>query len=191
VQQRSMSNFDLYDFGNAIQFVGCIMEGAGRVLLVPFPDQDAEPLMEITPELLRVGNDEWAALFAQTDSGDVRTPAGVILRKGQRQIDSNVSWRVYERDDFRCRYCGSRKPLTVDHIDLWEDGGATVAENLLTTCRHCNKLRGNRDYDEWIESNDYKRRLSRLSAEVQAANAAIVATLPHLRTLRVTTQRTR
>ncbi len=187
-----LSDFDLYDFGNSLQFVGCIIEGNGRLLLVPFPDQDTEPVESITPELLALTTEEWLALIAQSDSGDVKSPGGIILRKGQRQIESNISWRVYERDDFRCRYCGARRPLTVDHVDLWEEGGATVSENLITSCRSCNKLRGNRQYDVWIESADYRRRLSRLSAATQAANAAIVQTLPHLRTLRSTnTARTR
>lgn len=185
MRRVALSDLEIYDFGNSIQFIGCILEGNGRLFLAPFPDQDEEPVTMLDGELLALAPDEWAKVFAQSDSGDVKTPAGIILRKGQRQIESNISWRVYERDDFRCRYCGVRKPLTVDHVDLWENGGASVAENLVTSCRHCNKLRGNREYDEWLGSADYKRRCSRLSTATQAANAAVIDTIPHLRTLRV------
>jgi 5-methylcytosine-specific restriction endonuclease McrA len=186
-----VDELDIYDIGNSIQFIGAILEGRDRVFLVPFPDQDTEPILTREPELLALSHDDWRAVLRQSDVADVRTPSGAILRKGERQMDSNVAWRVYERDDFRCCYCGKRKPLTVDHIDLWENGGATVEDNLLSSCRSCNKLRGNREYDEWLDSQDYQKRLSRLTAARQTANRAIVTLLPHLKTLRVANQRER
>jgi len=79
-----------------------------------------------------------------------------ILRKSARQIDQRVAWKVYKRDNYTCRYCGATGlPLTVDHLVLWEEGGPTTENNLFTTCKKCNKTRGNTPYNEWLEDERY------------------------------------
>jgi 5-methylcytosine-specific restriction endonuclease McrA len=53
------------------------------------------------------------------------------------------------RDSFKCRLCGGSaalKPgtiLVVDHIQSWDSGGETVAENLQTLCEPCNRGKSN------------------------------------------------
>ena len=37
-------------------------------------------------------------------------------KKEKRPIPDNIRWAVWERDNFTCRHCGSRKNLTIDHI---------------------------------------------------------------------------
>ena len=135
--------------------------------------------------VLAMSNAEMERFLNQTDVLDVKC-AKAILRKSQRQIDQNVSWRVFKRDGYCCRYCGSTGlPLTVDHIDLWEDGGASVEANLVSACRRCNKIRGNTLYEVWLGSADYARVSQKLLAPIRAANNEIVATLPVLRTMRI------
>ncbi len=67
--------------------------------------------------------------------------------------------RVYERDDWTCRYCGyvwghhlRRLPMDVssgnrlvtsDHVIPVSRGGKNVLSNLVTACRECNQKRGN------------------------------------------------
>jgi DNA-binding transcriptional ArsR family regulator len=51
-------------------------------------------------------------------------------------------WDVWARDDFRCRTCGSRRDLTVDHIRPLSVGGESSIENLQTLCATCNSGKG-------------------------------------------------
>jgi len=46
--------------------------------------------------------------------------------------------RIFERDDFACRRCGSERDLTVDHIRARALGGTDALWNLQTLCERCN-----------------------------------------------------
>jgi 5-methylcytosine-specific restriction endonuclease McrA len=35
--------------------------------------------------------------------------------------------------------------------------GASVEDNLITACRKCNKTRGNMLYEDWLNSDYYKK----------------------------------
>ncbi len=62
-------------------------------------------------------------------------------------IPPDLRWRVWERDDFTCRRCGTRRHLAVDHIIPESKGGTLEIDNLQTLCRPCNSSKGARD--EW------------------------------------------
>ena len=52
---------------------------------------------------------------------------------------------IFQRDGFRCQYCGSKEyPLTIDHMLPRSRGGEDSWENLITACRPCNTRKGNR-----------------------------------------------
>ena len=53
-------------------------------------------------------------------------------------IPVDLRWAIWERDDFRCCKCGSRRHLQIDHVYPKSRGGPTTAENLQTLCRSCN-----------------------------------------------------
>jgi hypothetical protein len=57
-------------------------------------------------------------------------------------IPSDLRWEVWERDNFTCQQCGSRRHLTIDHIIPISKGGQTVKENLQTLCSSCNSKKG-------------------------------------------------
>lgn len=61
-----------------------------------------------------------------------------ILRYVKQPIPADIRWEVWERDDFRCKSCGSRRWLTVDHICPEVRGGTIALENLQTLCKSCN-----------------------------------------------------
>ncbi len=66
----------------------------------------------------------------------VRVPKSV-----QRKISRRA---LFARDEFRCQYCGSSGRLTLDHVVPRSRGGASVWENVVTSCAPCNHRKGNR-----------------------------------------------
>jgi 5-methylcytosine-specific restriction endonuclease McrA len=58
----------------------------------------------------------------------------VSILPGQR-------FRILDRDDYTCQYCGMPAPkvkLHVDHIIPVSKGGGNVDDNLVTSCTDCN-----------------------------------------------------
>ncbi len=61
-------------------------------------------------------------------------------------IGKTRRFRIFKRDEFKCRYCGKNSEtviLEVDHIIPVAKGGTSDDENLITSCFDCN--RGKRD----------------------------------------------
>lgn len=192
-----LSEVDLLEFGHEIQMVGAVYAGKGTAYLCLFPedraDLDGEAFLRYgsgqSDEWIRVlemGPDEWQAFLRQTDVLETEVQARAadgtiqkaVLRKSQRQIDQAVSWRVFRRDSYMCRYCGRDDvPLTVDHLVLWEEGGPSTEQNLVSACRKCNKTRGRTRYGEWLRHGYYLRVSEGLTEEVRRANEALLPTL--------------
>jgi hypothetical protein len=148
---------------------------------------DAVHVLNMSPE-------EWQALLRQTDLMETEVLAKAkdgslykaVARKSQRQIDQGVSWRVFKRDGYACRYCASDDvPLTVDHLVLWEDGGPSTEANLVSACRKCNKTRGNTGYEEWLRHPHYLKVSARLTNAGREANLDLVPTLSKIQRVAV------
>lgn len=192
----NIQDINIYDIGNDIQIVGTIWSGKGQCFITQFPEKDED--FSHAKKLLMTLED-WHRFLKQTDILETeifsQDPSGIvkkIVRKTQRQIDSYMQWAVFKRDNYTCRYCGRTGiPMTVDHIDLWEDGGATVPENLLSACRRCNKDRGRTPYKDWIHSKVYENFSKNLSPEIREENLALIKELPKLRGMRVAHIRSR
>jgi CRISPR/Cas system Type II protein with McrA/HNH and RuvC-like nuclease domain len=56
--------------------------------------------------------------------------------------------RLFKRDNHECVYCGSKKNLTVDHIQPKSKGGPNTWQNLVTCCGTCNRHKGDRTPEE-------------------------------------------
>jgi len=62
------------------------------------------------------------------------------IRKSQR-------FRIFTRDNFTCRYCGSQPPdvqLVIDHLIPVCDGGTNDDDNLIASCVECNQGKGSK-----------------------------------------------
>jgi len=72
--------------------------------------------------------------------------AKVFTNPGYKKapIPAEIRWAVWERDNFTCRHCGSRKNLTVDHIYAESKGGELTMDNTQTLCKSCNSRKGAR-----------------------------------------------
>lgn len=65
--------------------------------------------------------------------------------------DSYRSFRkqIFERDGFKCVYCGSGNDLTLDHVVPRSKGGSHFPENLACACRSCNSSKKATPLKEW------------------------------------------
>lgn len=74
--------------------------------------------------------------------------AASILREESKifrpHIPEALRWKVWERDNFTCKHCGSRIFLSIDHIVAIANGGETILDNLQTLCSTCNSRKGKR-----------------------------------------------
>jgi len=181
--KMKLEDLDLRSLGNTVQLVGVVYQGGEQTLLFPLPDETVAP-SDIT--LVEMNRDEWAVALRQTDLLEVEVVVKeedgklgkAIIRKSQRQIEQHVSWAVFRRDNYTCRYCGNDKtPLTIDHLVLWEDGGPSIKENLVAACKKCNRVRGNTPYAEWLRHPYYQKQSGRLPPMILERNTAVLATL--------------
>lgn len=178
------SDIKLTDIGTTIQMVGAVYaDSSGKGFYFPFPSTSGEGQ---NPEPVEMTNEDWKALLRQADLVEVEatvqaedgTLQKAIVRKSQRQIDSQVSWNVFRRDNFMCRYCGTEKlSLTVDHLVRWEDGGPSIEANLVACCRKCNKVRGDTAYAAWLRHPYYVEVSQKVSYAYQELNRAVADTL--------------
>jgi len=172
----------LMDFGNEVVIRGVLFanDKTDDAWLTLLPQKnDISFKGSIKPTL-----EEWHDIFKQQDYNFVKGELNgehVILRKSQRNVDSTISWKVFRRDKYKCRYCAvDHVPLTVDHIITWETGGATHEDNLLSSCKKCNRTRGNTPYDEFLKSDYYLGKMKFLTSYEIKANQDIVAKLSSL-----------
>lgn len=70
----------------------------------------------------------------------------IINMKTSRKVGNHLRFRVFNRDNFTCQYCGKKGEganLEADHIIAYSNGGETVLENLTTACWKCNNGKSN------------------------------------------------
>jgi hypothetical protein len=61
--------------------------------------------------------------------------------------------RVYERDEYKCRYCEkqlTRFTATLDHVTPIAEGGDNSFENLVTACLDCNPRKNKRAVGDFL-----------------------------------------
>lgn len=183
MRQLELTNVNLLDFGNNILLGGVIYSGNDTNYICMIPNEG-----DINDEfcILDLDTEDWKQVIRQTDIMETeilqKAADGKItkatIRKSTRIIEQGISWRVYKRDNYQCRYCGiDGIPMTVDHLVLWEEGGPSIEENLLTSCRKCNKTRGRMQYADWLNSRYYQKVSQNISPEIKILNSELVGTL--------------
>jgi hypothetical protein len=61
--------------------------------------------------------------------------------------------KVYERDSYKCRYCGkqlTRFTCTLDHVTPVAAGGTNALDNLVTACLGCNSRKHQRPVGDFL-----------------------------------------
>lgn len=180
-------DLDLETVGREVLLTGGVWSADGKVYVCLFPELGADEEYDL--DVLHMTTEDWKLLIRQSDLMETEVLekakdgklTKTIARKCQRQIEQGINWNVFRRDGYACRYCGNDQvPLTVDHLVLWEEGGPSIEENLVSACRKCNKVRGNTQYDEWLKHPRYLATSKDLTPEVRAANEAILGTLDRI-----------
>lgn len=71
-------------------------------------------------------------------------PELVEIKKkySKKSISQGVQLKVFRRDGFKCKKCGSSNDLTVDHVIPESKGGPSDLSNYQTLCRSCNSSKG-------------------------------------------------
>jgi hypothetical protein len=90
----------------------------------------------------------------------------------RQPISKRLRFEVFKRDGFTCQYCGRTPPavlLEADHVHPLTAGGATDADNLVTSCQDCNRGKGAVPLDAVPQS------LAERAAEVAEREAQIAA----------------
>jgi|APSaa5957512622_1039677.scaffolds.fasta_scaffold33603_2 hypothetical protein len=193
-----LSDLDINAIGTKIQIAGVVYQGDGKMLFLSMPGEHAfmgSPPGCIQPNdgsevhVLDMALEDWERFIQQTDRVNVMANVvdehgkvgKALVMKSARQISQNISWAVYRRDHFRCRYCGANDvPLTVDHLVLWEEGGPSTEENLVAACKKCNRTRGDQPYSQWLKSPYYRKVSQGIPPMVQERNEDLVGVLPRI-----------
>jgi 5-methylcytosine-specific restriction endonuclease McrA len=74
------------------------------------------------------------------------------LIKGKDTLTASQWLGICDLFSAKCAYCGSNKPLTVDHFVPLTKGGFLTAKNVLPACGSCNSSKGNKNPFEWLEN---------------------------------------
>jgi len=84
----------------------------------------------------------------------IRVPRVVLLLRYDRIPKRSVRFtrfNIYARDSHRCQYCGCRllrSELNLDHVVPRSRGGASTWDNVVCSCRRCNRIKGGRTPEE-------------------------------------------
>lgn len=173
----NITDFDLHSIGNEREITGVLYDD----ILVMLPDTEGFMSLDIVSPTL----DQWTKIVRQSDLKEIEGMSKgqkVILRKSTRQIEQKVSWEVFRRDNYTCRYCGANdRPLTVDHIVVWEEMGPSIPMNLISSCKKCNNKRGTMRYEAWLENPYYLSMVPSLTVDVIAENVRAIADIPYIK----------
>ena len=70
-----------------------------------------------------------------------------LCRVERGEVSNKLRFEIFERDGYKCRYCGRSEDecsLQIDHIKPISKGGKSTYDNLQTLCEDCNKQKDNK-----------------------------------------------
>ena len=85
----------------------------------------------------------------RSPSFDMQLPSVIALKDYivPQSRPSFTRFNVFLRDKFQCQYCKNNfkvEELTFDHVIPKSKGGSTSWNNVVTSCRRCNTMKGNK-----------------------------------------------
>jgi 5-methylcytosine-specific restriction endonuclease McrA len=89
-----------------------------------------------------LGKNKYHPLHPRKFTKDCDTKMEVVEKRkkyiNQRYISKVLRHAVYDRDGFKCVYCGGIDNLCIDHKIPVSRGGTRDIDNLVTSCQGCN-----------------------------------------------------
>jgi hypothetical protein len=102
------------------------------------PD-NKEPLWMLSIPQAKKSKEDISVFYQKHNEIEIK-----VIVKSKEIIPSEIRWVIWERDNFTCKICGSRKYLSIDHIIPESKGGKLIESNLQTLCKSCNSRKGAR-----------------------------------------------
>lgn len=112
-------------------------------------------LEELFAELEVPPSRGWAIIADLLDRGFLVVHFGLVTGAPEPPVDlgpaiTGKRRAIFERDGWKCAYCGSGENLSLDHVVPRARGGGDEPSNLRTACRSCNSSKGARDLHVWL-----------------------------------------
>lgn len=94
--------------------------------------------------------------------------------QGERnRLPESTRTRIFEYDDWQCRYCGEPAD-EIDHIIPWAYGGGDEDENLVAACRICNGIANDKVFDDFnakrthiLEERESRKNRARIARDAK------------------------
>lgn len=139
-----------------------------RLLLAAWVRGPAVFDLDFVPDGL--GLDEWSrvkdavlpfALNARSRIAESLARLRIVCGERLPSEDWNVLRSiVFERDGYKCVYCGAGAQLQGDHVVPLIRGGSNAIDNVATACAPCNRSKGSRSLAEWCAATRTAARMT-------------------------------
>ncbi len=123
------------------------LESIGAIRKVGEPNRDGTPYQVFIPDEIEACRKFRAKRKAAEPKPGVHYSEIDFYNVRENRI------KVYERDEYKCRYCGkqlTRFTATLDHVKAVTEGGDNSFENLVTACLDCNSRKNNRPVGDFL-----------------------------------------
>jgi hypothetical protein len=148
----------VYQIGNVLKLSGLVFSGMGEAYHFVLPSSGNFNIHVAHNPDERL----WAEILKRSDD-PIYLKGGKKpwLRKAERVVSGFVQQQVWARDNHCCAYCGKSMGdvlMTIDHFIPLEMGGANDTTNYISSCKSCNKDKGDMDPREWCQKKklDYE-----------------------------------
>jgi len=127
---------------------------AMKLLCGTFKNGEPRALVVDTTTYASMTWEDWSAIVPDKDNDiikgvkkDYLRPKIIVLTSYNKVHvkEAKFSRRVlYERDNYECQYCGSKKEINIDHVIPKSKGGLSTWENCVVSCVKCNTSKADR-----------------------------------------------
>lgn len=139
------------DIGSIIKIQGLIVGGANAQVILLLP---GEKLLNGSQQY-ELSLEEWSDFIHRSNEPEILIgPAKTFQRKFRYEVSGAVQQKVWVADGLKCVYCSKKMGevlLTIDHLIPLELGGTNDVRNYLSSCKPCNKSKGNQDPVVWCK----------------------------------------
>jgi hypothetical protein len=125
------------------------LESIGAIRKEGEANRDGTPYRVLVPDEIEACRNFRASRTAIESKPEVSVSEGEIDYYNVRENRT----KVYERDDYKCRYCGkqlTRFTATLDHVTPVSSGGDNSFDNLITACLNCNSRKHRRPVGDFL-----------------------------------------